>query len=52
MEALLVETAKLALQIFFTNARLAGKSAVEIDTIFTQEKVRFEQNRPEDLPDV
>jgi len=50
--ALILEGAKLALQIYFTNMKLAGKTAEEINVLFNAEKTKFDKNRPEDLPDV
>ena len=50
--ALILEGAKLALQIYFVNMRLAGKTVEEINAVFDAEKLRFDKNRPEYLPDV
>jgi hypothetical protein len=49
---LLVQAAVMGLQMIFTNLRLAGKTDDEINTLFASEKARFDQNRPELLPDV
>lgn len=51
MEAILVEVAKLGLQIWFTNMRMADKSEEEIKNLYMAEKEAFENNRPELLPD-
>ncbi len=50
--ALIMEGAKLALNIYFTNAKLAGKTDEEIKAVFDTEKAKFMKNRPEGLPDV
>ena len=50
--ALILEGAKLALQVYFLNMRLAGKTVEEIRDVFDAEKMKFEKNRPEYLPDV
>lgn len=50
--ALIMEGAKFALQIYFTNAKLAGKTDEEITTMFQAELAQFRKNRPEALPDV
>jgi hypothetical protein len=50
--ALVVEGVKLAMQICFTSMKIAGKTDAEIEQLFWEEKTKFEENRPEDLPDV
>jgi len=50
--ALIMEGAKLALQVYFLNMKLAGKTVEEIKAVFDSEKAMFEKNRPEYLPDV
>lgn len=50
--ALILEGAKLALQLYFTNMKLSGKTEAEIETMFQVEKAKFDQNNPADLPDV
>jgi len=50
--ALIMEGAKLALQVYFLNMRLAGKTVEEIEAVFDVEKAKFDKNRPEYLPDV
>ena len=50
--ALILVGAKLALQVYFFNMRLAGKTVEEIDAVFDSEKLKFDKNRPEYLPDV
>lgn len=52
ISAAIMEGAKLALQVYFLNMRLAGKTAEEINVLFHAEKSKFDANRPEDLPDV
>ena len=49
---LLVQAAVMGLQMIFTNLKLAGKTDEEIDSLFAAEKLKFQQNRPENLPDV
>lgn len=49
---ILVQAAVLGLQVIFTNLKLAGKSDDEILQLFIVEKIKFQQNRPELLPDV
>jgi hypothetical protein len=49
---MLVEGAKLALQVYFTNMKLANKTEEEIDLLFQEELYQFNENKPEDLPDV
>ena len=49
---LLVQAAVMGLQMIFTNLKLAGKTDDEIHQIFVVEKIKFQQNRPENLPDV
>ena len=49
---LLVELAKLGIQVFFQSLRMAGKTPEEIDMMFQEEKATFLANKPEDLPDV
>lgn len=51
MNEILVEGAKLALQIFFTNMRLAGKTQEEIDGLFSEEYLKFSGNNPDALED-
>lgn len=48
---ILIDIAKLALQIWFANMRLASKSEDEIKELYLAEKESFESNRPELLPD-
>ena len=50
--AIVMEVAKLGLQIFFTQAKMAGKSPEEIDQMFQAEKAKFDQYDPNQLPDV
>lgn len=49
---LLVQAAVMGLQMIFTNLKLAGKTDDEIYQIFVAEKIKFQRNRPENLPDV
>ena len=50
--ALIMEGAKLALQIYFTNLKLAGKTEAEIQIMFQTEKALFDKNKPGNLLDV
>ena len=50
--AKLLELGVIGLQGAFTLLSMAGKTPEEIDQIYQQEKVKFEANRPELLPDV
>ena len=47
-----VELARLALQIFFALVQKANLTQAEIDAEFQAERVKFNQNKPADLPDV
>lgn len=49
---LLAQAAVMGLQMVFTNLRLAGKTTDEIHQIFMAEKLKFDQNNPDLLPDV
>jgi hypothetical protein len=49
---LLVQAAVMGLQMVFTNLKLAGKTDSEIENLFAMEYAKFQQNRPELLPDV
>lgn len=52
MESALVEIAKMGLQIWFANMRMAGKSEEEIDKLYDSERGEFDRNKPDYLPDV
>lgn len=49
---LLVQAAVMGLQLVFTNLKMAGKSDDEISLLFHQEKIKFQNNHPDLLPDV
>ena len=49
---LLVQAAMAGLQFVFTNLKLAGKTDDEIHQLFVAEKIKFQQNDPNALPDV
>jgi hypothetical protein len=49
---LIIEAARLALQSYFMQMQLAGKTEEEIEQIYNEEKIKFLANRPEDLPEV
>lgn len=51
MEELLKEAAKLALQIWFTNMRLAGLTASQMAEVYAETEKQFEANHPSNLPD-
>ncbi len=51
MEVAILEIAKIGLQLFFTSARLSGKSEEEIKELFNSEKETFDKNVPSYLPD-
>lgn len=48
----LLELAKLLLSGYFQAVKLANKTDEEIDQIYQDEKAKFEQNKPSNLPDV
>jgi len=50
--ALILEGAKLALQAYMINMKLAGKTPEQMKALFDAEKALFEKNRPESLKDV
>jgi hypothetical protein len=50
--SILVEGAKIATQSYFNYMRLAGKTPEEIDAMYEEEKKRFMENDPADLPDI
>ena len=52
METILIELAKLAMQSYFTYAKLASLSKAEAIELYYKERAKFERNRPENLPDV
>jgi hypothetical protein len=47
-----VELAKLALQIFFALVQKANLTPEQIEAEFLNERAKFNQNKPADLPDV
>jgi hypothetical protein len=47
--ALLWELGKLGLQQYLIYARMAGRTAEEINAEFNEARIRFEQRSPEDL---
>lgn len=51
-ELLILEAARLALQSYFMQLRLSGKSDEEIDDIYKLEKEKFQEYDPDKLPDV
>lgn len=51
-ELVILEAARLALQVYFMNIRLAGKTDEEIERIYSEERDKFIRNRPEDLPEI
>lgn len=46
------ELAKLGLQLWFANARMAGLSEEQIDALLDSERERFKKNISQPLPDV
>jgi hypothetical protein len=48
----ITNVAALLIQSAFQMMQTAGKTDTEIDRLFWSEKKKFEQRRPEDLPDV
>ena len=52
MNAALVEIAKLGLQIWFQNMRMAGASEEQLAQLYKDEEEKFKQNKPDYLPDV
>ena len=51
-ETLLIEFAKLGIQVFFQALEMAGKTDEEIQVMFLKEKEAFLDRKPENLPDV
>jgi hypothetical protein len=52
MEQTLIEIAKLGLQIWFANMRIAGKSEEEIQKLYDSEIETFNNNNPRSLSDL
>jgi len=50
--ALIIEGAKLALQLFFLATNAAGLSEEEKQKLLTDERARFEKNISQPLPEV
>lgn len=50
--AAIVEIAKLGIQSAFTMLRIAGKTDVEIEQFFQEQKDYFDAHPPDTLPDV
>jgi hypothetical protein len=50
--AKLIELGIVGIQGVFTLLSMAGKTPEEIDAIYAEEKVKFQANKPEKLPDV
>ena len=50
--ALIIELAKLGLQLFFTLSNAAGLTTQEKEDLLNQERVRFYKNIAQPLPDV
>ena len=48
----LIELGKLGLQTYLQAMRLAGKTPEEIDKMYQEEKIYFDANPPDTLPDV
>jgi hypothetical protein len=47
----LIELAKVSLHSYFSAMSLVGKNDAEIEALFLDEKRKFDENRPENLPD-
>ena len=47
-----VELAKLGLQLWFAQAKLAGLTAEEIEALLNSERERFKRNIATPLPDI
>ena len=52
MEPFAKEIAKMALMIFFTSLKTAGKSVEEMEELYKQYKEEFFKRDPVDFPDV
>jgi hypothetical protein len=52
METALVEIAKLGLQVWFANMRMAGATEEQMKQIYAEQDKNFKENKPEYLPDV
>jgi hypothetical protein len=52
MTAAIVELLKLSIGVYFSLAKLHGATEEELDTIYQEEKDKFNANDPNDLEDV
>jgi len=52
MTGTILEIAKLLLGAYFTYARLNDASEEELNSLFEEEKAKFLQNKPSELPEV
>lgn len=49
---MVIESAKLALQLYFAGMRMAGKTAEQIDAMYNSQYQQFVQNDPDKLEDL
>ena len=49
--AIIIELAKISLQGFFNLVRLTGKTAEEVEVMYSDARKKFFQNDPANLPD-